>query len=343
MSAPWFQRTYKSLLSGKRSSSRQEKIDRIIFQSLVTFLQNDFTFHNLLKLLECAALDLRVTIKARHRFPINSRKEAVEFFTYVLPKSERLVLDFFISSEEDGHAVTVLQDKGIFSLWDPNGFSFQSPNVDQFVDNFFRIVELIYPSSLDNNHHEVSLEVSVNGIHSIDNVLNIPSEIDPRYALPSTLPYNKGFSAKLWGPHPENGAYKVTIDAQPFKVVLECFPPHYSRASLTPFLLHILFAIPPGSDGSECSAEAVGNFCKKSYNLLAPPKRAREARKFCFQSIERFYNDVLGQLGNLANLSNTLEAFNIPEAKAIAEQFFRASFQRKTQLLDDYLAARARS
>lgn len=369
----WFQQTYQSLLSGRRPSSAKERIDHIIFRSLVKFLQKDITeFLELPKLIECTASHLRSTGTAQHTFNMNARQEALEFFKCVLPQHERLLLSFTISSKEKGHAVTVIQDKGSFCLWDSNGYSFQSPDVSKFTENFFRLVQRTYPEKEDTSDHVSALKLSIHGVNTIGSALDVPIQLDARYQRPAQLPYEVGFFSTVHR-NTVTGAIKIKTDFQPFRSILLLFPPRYSRAALTPFLINTFFWALLGNSehtGPECASKkvflatthskaweafgeaflkdfalarafkAVGNFCRKSLELPLP-RRGREAHKLCFERIESFYQDVARtQLNDLGDLSHIGEAFNLPEAKAIAEQFTRASFQRKAQLLEDYSVAR---
>lgn len=370
LSEPWFQRTYQSLRSGRRPSSAKDRIDQIIFRSLVKFFQEDITAaFDLPKLIEYTAPHLRSPVMANHTFNMNDRQEALDFFKCVLPQHERFLLNFMISSEESGHAVTVIQDKEGLFLWDSNGFSFQSPDISKFTENFFRLVQHTYPEKEDTSDQVSTLELSIHGVNTIGSALDVPIQLDPRYKPPSQLPHEVDFITKM-SQNPATGALKMEIDTPPFLSLLKCPLPHYSQASLTPFLVQAMFKCMNGSEqgGPECRSkamflatpyskaweafgkafwkdfalvrafEAVGKFCEKSYDLPLP-KHGREAYTLCFERIASFYEIVHDQLNNLGNLSHVTEAFNIPEAKAIAKNFSRASFQNKAQLLDNYVLA----
>ena len=190
LSLAWFHRTYQGLISGLRPRTKAETIDRMIMRSLVDFFQEHVEFTKqygfLSSLPETSGL-LHESFEGRESMSsldIGSEKFS-DFFYSMLPnmqKSQKVYIDIASMNPEAfeityGHAIALLCENDKFSVWDPNGFSFDAENAEEFIEKMRRFCRCTFPQL--NSDENYTLNFHMVGIAPPDVDLDVEEKYRP--------------------------------------------------------------------------------------------------------------------------------------------------------------------
>lgn len=265
LSSDWFDQTYRGLISGLRPRSTQEKTDRMIFRSLADFFQNHFEGVKEYNFVRRVSSSLCETFNARTTFQLGDSSDGLlEFLHHTLPKSKKILLeglafDLSLAQEAtEGHSVSMSCEGGSFSLWDSNGYSFESDDLSEFTEKMRRWLHVTFPDMQD--YESPMLTLTMTGFSSVTEHADL--EIDPSYQAIFQLTADAIFKTSI--DRGDLGGVKMTFGSHYFlDQALTGVPKILPSLFADPFLLRVAFY--------ELELEDTGNSRKTQYST---PKKS---------------------------------------------------------------------
>lgn len=222
LSEPWFHRTYAALLSGLRPKSVQERVDRMIFEHMAELFQNHFQTDSVPSFLKAILpLDqqsLKQTFQARIVVSVGDDLSPLyNFFQNILPQGKKILFsgmrcgpstlmpDYLTLGH--GHSASITCDETRFSLWDSNGYSFESHDLSDFTEKMLRWCDITFLGSQETKGKMVYFAT---GLDRIVNQSIEPCAIDPQYLPDFKATPEKEFNMVLVST--SLGSCKVLID-----------------------------------------------------------------------------------------------------------------------------------